>query len=163
VVAKLDRLTPTVRDFGELVEQARARGWNLVCLDLGMDTSTAMGAAMAQMVSVFAELERKLIGERISAALREKRRTGARFGRKPVLSLEGSSASSVNATRAPPWPQSPMASMPMDPDRARREAVMALAGPGGPLARGGNVQSESAPLIVELPGRPVAAAAAKSA
>jgi DNA invertase Pin-like site-specific DNA recombinase len=47
-----------------------------------------MGAAMAQMVSVFAELERKLIGERISAALREKRRKGIRLGRPSTLARE---------------------------------------------------------------------------
>jgi DNA invertase Pin-like site-specific DNA recombinase len=85
VAAKLDRLCRSVRDFGELVEKAGAQGWSLVCLDLGMDTSTAMGAAMAQMVSVFSELERKLIGERISAALREKRRKGIKLGRKSAL------------------------------------------------------------------------------
>jgi DNA invertase Pin-like site-specific DNA recombinase len=40
-----------------------------VTLDPDIDTSTAYGKAMAQMVSVFAELERDLIAERTKEAL----------------------------------------------------------------------------------------------
>ena len=88
VVARLDRLSRSVRDFAELVDLSRAQGWSLVCLDLGLDTATATGAAMAQMLSVFAELERRLIGERISEALRAKRRNGKRLGRPSTLGAE---------------------------------------------------------------------------
>src|SRR5437763_5416541 len=36
VVARLDRLTRSLRDFGDLTERARKKRWALVCLDLGV-------------------------------------------------------------------------------------------------------------------------------
>src|SRR5262245_49504881 len=54
-------------------------------MDLGVDTSTIMGAAMAQMVSVFSELERKRIGERTREALAIRREHGVRLGRPPTV------------------------------------------------------------------------------
>jgi DNA invertase Pin-like site-specific DNA recombinase len=83
VVAKLDRLGRSVRHVAELLERAREQGRALVVLDVGIDTSTIMGAAMAQMASVFAEMERRRIGERISEALAVKRAEGVRLGREP--------------------------------------------------------------------------------
>jgi DNA invertase Pin-like site-specific DNA recombinase len=64
IVSKLDRLSRSVRDFAEILARFQRNGWALVVMDLGVDTSTIMGAAMAQMVSVFSELERKRIAER---------------------------------------------------------------------------------------------------
>ena len=85
VVAKLDRLSRSVIDAAQTIELARREGWNLVALDLGVDFSTAAGTAMAQMTAVFAELERRLIGERTRAALAVKKAQGIRLGRPPVL------------------------------------------------------------------------------
>src|SRR5688572_28327026 len=59
VCAKLDRLTRSAVDFYELNEQARAGGFPLTLLDVGLDTRTPMGEAMAGMVAVFAQLERR--------------------------------------------------------------------------------------------------------
>jgi DNA invertase Pin-like site-specific DNA recombinase len=86
VVAKLDRLSRSVIDAAQTIEQARREGWNLVALDLGVDFSTAAGEAMAHMTAVFAQLERRLIGERTRAALAVKRAQGVRLGRPPELS-----------------------------------------------------------------------------
>jgi DNA invertase Pin-like site-specific DNA recombinase len=88
VVARLDRLSRSVIDAAQLIETARNEGWNLVALDLGVDFSTAAGSAMAQMTAVFAELERRLIGERTRAALAVKRAQGIRLGRPAVLSVK---------------------------------------------------------------------------
>ncbi|HUY98548.1 MAG TPA: recombinase family protein [Verrucomicrobiae bacterium] len=85
VVAKLDRLSRSVIDAAQTIERARQEGWNLVALDLGVDFSTAAGTAMAQMTAVFAELERRLIGERTRAALAVKRAQGVRLGRPPEV------------------------------------------------------------------------------
>ena len=85
VVAKLDRLSRSVIDAARTIEDARREGWNLVALDLGVDFSTAAGTAMAQMTAVFAEMERRLIGERTRAALAVKKAQGVRLGRPPVL------------------------------------------------------------------------------
>ena len=81
IVSKLDRLSRSVHDFSTILARFQREGWALVVMDLGVDTSTIMGAAMAQMVSVFAELERKRIGERTREALAIRREQGVQLGR----------------------------------------------------------------------------------
>lgn len=85
IVSKLDRLSRSVRDFAEILARFQQHGWALVVMDLGVDTSTIMGAAMAQVVSVFAELERKRIGERTREALAVRKAQGIQLGRPRVL------------------------------------------------------------------------------
>lgn len=86
MVAKLDRLTRSVHDATGLMMRSEKGGWGLVALDAPVDTTTPAGRAMAQILSVFAELERRLIGERTKAALAVKRDQGVRLGRPRVLS-----------------------------------------------------------------------------
>ncbi len=62
--SKLDRISRSVADFAGLLETATEQRWAVICLDLGIDTSSTTGAAMAQVTCVFAEMERKRIGER---------------------------------------------------------------------------------------------------
>jgi DNA invertase Pin-like site-specific DNA recombinase len=82
VVAKLDRLSRSVHDFAGILADARRQKWGLVVLDVGMDFTTPQGKAWAQMVAVFAELERELIGQRTRDAMAEAKARGVRFGRK---------------------------------------------------------------------------------
>jgi DNA invertase Pin-like site-specific DNA recombinase len=89
VIAKLDRLIRSVSDFAFLLERSRSEGWGIVALDLaGVDTTTAMGEFMATVVAAVAQLERRIIGERTSAALQVKIANGERVGRKPDTSPE---------------------------------------------------------------------------
>lgn len=85
VVAKLDRLSRSLKDFAGLMDRARQRGWAIVALDAPVDTTTAMGEGMANMVATFAQIERRLIGERTKAAMAVKKAQGARFGRPVTL------------------------------------------------------------------------------
>ena len=64
IVAKLDRLSRSVAHFSTLLERFRSKGWGLVILDLGIDTTTIMGEAMATMAATFAQVERRLISQR---------------------------------------------------------------------------------------------------
>jgi DNA invertase Pin-like site-specific DNA recombinase len=88
VVAKLDRLSRSVPDFGMLLETARRQGWHVVMLDLELDTSTPMGKAMANMAMTFAQFEREMIGLRTKEALAVKRSQGVRLGRERMVSPE---------------------------------------------------------------------------
>jgi DNA invertase Pin-like site-specific DNA recombinase len=81
MVAKLDRLTRSVHDATGLMAAAERGDWGLVALDAPVDTTTPQGAALAQVLAVFAELERRLIGERTRAALAVRRSQGVRLGR----------------------------------------------------------------------------------
>lgn len=49
VVSKLDRACRSVLDGSDLIRRADAEEWSFVCLDLGLDTSTPMGRAMAHV------------------------------------------------------------------------------------------------------------------
>lgn len=85
VVSKLDRLSRSLLDFAMLMERARAEGWQLVVLDLALDTTTASGELMASVMACFAQYERRLIGARTSAALQQLKRQGKRLGRPRTL------------------------------------------------------------------------------
>jgi DNA invertase Pin-like site-specific DNA recombinase len=85
VVAKLDRLSRSVADFGGLLDRAGKRGWSVVCLDLGVDTTTPVGEFTANVVASASQYERRLIGQRTREALAVKRAQGVRLGRPSVL------------------------------------------------------------------------------
>ena len=63
-VSKLDRLSRSTDDGTTLLANSARQGWAIVCLDLGVDTATIMGAGMYNMALTFAEMERRRIGER---------------------------------------------------------------------------------------------------
>src|SRR5207248_6984277 len=71
-----NRLSRSLLDFSGLVEQSRREGWQLVALDLGVDTSTPSGEMLANVLAVFAQFERRLIGQRTREALAIKRAQG---------------------------------------------------------------------------------------
>jgi DNA invertase Pin-like site-specific DNA recombinase len=85
VVAKLDRLSRSLKDFALLMERAQKRGWNLVACDLGIDLSTPSGEFMANVMGSAAQWERRLISQRTKDALAEKRAAGMKLGRPPTL------------------------------------------------------------------------------
>ncbi|MFT4471975.1 recombinase family protein, partial [Arthrobacter sulfonylureivorans] len=74
VVSKLDRLSRSMEDGTRMLALAQRQGWRIICLDLGVDTGTVMGAAMFNMALNFAEVERKFIGQRTSEALNKLKR-----------------------------------------------------------------------------------------
>ena len=88
LVAKLDRLSRSLLDFAMLMEQSRRKKWSLVALDLGVDTTTPAGEALASTLAVFAQFERRLIGERTKNALAVKRSQGVTLGRPRSLPEE---------------------------------------------------------------------------
>jgi hypothetical protein len=80
VVAKTDRLARSLRDDLEIREQARSHGWQLVTLDLDLDTTTPVGQMVAAILGSVAQVERDLIASRTREALAAKRAQGARLG-----------------------------------------------------------------------------------
>ena len=70
------------------MERGRKRGWSLVALDLGVDTSTPSGEMMASVLATFAQFERRLIGQRTRDALAVKRAQGVQLGRPREISEE---------------------------------------------------------------------------
>src|SRR3954452_436757 len=88
VVSKMDRLSRSLLDFAGIMQQAQKEGWVLLALDSPADLTSPTGEAMAGVLAVFAQLERRLIGERTKAALAQRRSEGVILGRPRVVSPE---------------------------------------------------------------------------
>ncbi len=87
-VAKLDRLSRSVRDLADLTERARRKHWALALLDIDVDTSTPGGEFMLNVMGSAAQWERRIISQRTKDALAVKRAQGVRLGRPSVLGHE---------------------------------------------------------------------------
>lgn len=84
LVVKLDRLTRSVRDLGDLVDRYFASGrWALLSVSEQIDTRSAAGRLVLNVLASVAQWEREAIGERTSAALDHMRRQGQRVGGIP--------------------------------------------------------------------------------
>lgn len=94
LVTRLDRLTRSVRDLAHLVET----GVGIVSISESIDTSSAAGRMVLNMLGAVAQWEREAIGERTRAALRHVRANGTRLGRPPVTTPE--EAARARALRA---------------------------------------------------------------
>lgn len=84
-VAKLDRLSRSLPDFGAMLERSRSKGWALVALDLGVDTTTDAGELVANVMMSVAQWERRVISTRTKDGLAAKRAQGVRLGRPSQL------------------------------------------------------------------------------
>ena len=82
MVAKLDRLSRSVVDFGRVLKLAEHHGWALVIVDLDLDTSMPGGKLMANVLIRVAEWERDAIVQRTKDALAAKKAQGVRLGRE---------------------------------------------------------------------------------
>lgn len=76
----LDRISRSVNDFSTLVESLFAMQIDFVSVKEQFDTSTPMGRAMMYIASVFAQLERETIAERIRDNMMMLARTGIWLG-----------------------------------------------------------------------------------
>ena len=85
VVTKLDRLGRSLEHLIELSNQLQARGVDLVVLDQGIDTSTAVGRMFFQILGSIAEFEHALMSERTLDGLAAARARGRTGGQKPKL------------------------------------------------------------------------------
>jgi DNA invertase Pin-like site-specific DNA recombinase len=81
VAAKLDRLSRSMLDFAYILQLSTDRGWGLVVLDLGVDTSTPSGRLVANVMASVAQWERETISSRTRDALAERRAQGGTLGR----------------------------------------------------------------------------------
>ena len=85
VVTKLDRLGRSLEHLIDLSQDLHTRGVDLVVLDQGIDTSTAVGRMFFQILGSIAEFEHALMSERTRAGLAAARARGRTGGQKPKL------------------------------------------------------------------------------
>ena len=80
VVYRLDRISRNVSDFSGLVEELNKKNVSFICIKEQFDTSTPMGRAMMYIASVFAQLERETIAERVRDNMYQLAKTGRWLG-----------------------------------------------------------------------------------
>jgi DNA invertase Pin-like site-specific DNA recombinase len=73
IVAKLDRLTRSVKDLAVLLEQFQRRGVSLVSVAESLDTGSASGRLVLNIMVSVSQWEREAIGERTRDAMRHKK------------------------------------------------------------------------------------------
>ncbi len=80
----VDRLGRSLQDLVSILGELKAKDCDLYLHQQGLDTSTPAGRAMYQVLGVFAEFERAIIGQRICAGQARARAEGKVFGRPRV-------------------------------------------------------------------------------
>lgn len=83
VVTKLDRLARSVVHLGEIVAGLEAKSVGLRILDLGLDTTTATGKLMLNVLGSVAQFEREMMLERQRDGIAKAKAQGKYKGRKP--------------------------------------------------------------------------------
>lgn len=80
IVYRLDRISRNIGDFATLIEELNAMKIDFVSIKEQFDTSSPMGRAMMYIASVFSQLERETIAERIRDNMHELSKTGRWLG-----------------------------------------------------------------------------------
>lgn len=95
VVYRLDRISRNIGDFANLIEDLGERDIDFISIKEQFDTSSPMGRAMMYIASVFSQLERETIAERIRDNLHELAKTGRWLGGNTPTGYESESISNV--------------------------------------------------------------------
>ena len=95
VVYRLDRISRNIGDFAKLIEQLNGMEIDFISIKEQFDTSSPMGRAMMYISSVFSQLERETIAERIRDNMRELSKTGRWLGGTPPTGYTSESISHI--------------------------------------------------------------------
>jgi DNA invertase Pin-like site-specific DNA recombinase len=95
IVAKLDRMTRSIKDLAELVEIATKKDVALISVNEHIDTGTAAGRMILNMLGVISQWERETIGERTSSALQYKKQSGKVYNCNALYGYENQSGNLI--------------------------------------------------------------------
>ena len=88
LVWKIDRISRNLMDFSTMYAELRKCGVTFISKNEQFDTGTAVGEAMLKIILVFAELERKMTSERVSAVMLSRANNGQWNGGKIPFGYE---------------------------------------------------------------------------
>ena len=77
LVMKMDRIHRNSKNFMLMMEELRKKGKEFVSMTESLDTSTAMGRFVMDIIQRIAQLESEQIGERVYDGMRQKAKQGA--------------------------------------------------------------------------------------
>ena len=96
VVYRLDRISRNISDFTGLIDELTKLDVSFVSIREQFDTSTPMGRAMMFIISVFSQLERETIAERIRDNMHELAKTGRWLGGNAPIGYRSAEVSKVS-------------------------------------------------------------------
>lgn len=85
IVTKLDRLARSMRDLIEIVDRIEKKGAGLRILAMNLDTTTATGKLMLNVLGSVAEWERAMMLERQAVGIAKAKAEGKFKGRAPTV------------------------------------------------------------------------------
>lgn len=85
IVWKVDRVSRNLLDFSTMYQELKERKVTFISLNEQFDTSTPMGGAMLKIILIFAELEREMTSERVTAVMLDRAENGLWNGNRPPL------------------------------------------------------------------------------
>lgn len=95
VCYRLDRISRNIGDFANLIEELNELNISFISIKEQFDTSSPMGRAMMYIASVFSQLERETIAERIRDNMLELSKSGRWLGGNTPTGYLSESVSSV--------------------------------------------------------------------
>lgn len=93
---RLDRVSRNVGDFCNLINELQSYNVGFVSIREDFDTTSPMGKAMMLICSVFAQLERDTIAERIRDNMMELAKTGRWLGGTPPTGFKSQEIQAIN-------------------------------------------------------------------
>lgn len=101
VCYRLDRVSRSVGDFADLIRRLEGWGVAFLCIREKFDTSTPMGKAMMYIASVFAQLERETIAQRVRDNYYRRAALGTWPGGPAPFGFDNGRAAGRDGRRAP--------------------------------------------------------------
>lgn len=84
IVTKIDRLARSMADLQNIIARVKAKGASLRILAMGLDTASATGKLMLDVLGSVAEFERSMMLERQREGINRAKAAGKYTGRQPT-------------------------------------------------------------------------------
>ena len=93
---RLDRISRNVSDFSSTLDELQSYGVDFISIKEQFDTTSPMGRAMIYIASVFAQLERETIAERVKDNMVELAKAGKWSGGRTPLGFDSESTTYID-------------------------------------------------------------------
>jgi DNA invertase Pin-like site-specific DNA recombinase len=84
VVTKIDRLARSITDLMRIIDEVQRKGVAVKILNLNLDTQTATGKLILNVLGAIAQFEREMLLERQKVGIAKAKADGKYKGRKPI-------------------------------------------------------------------------------